>query len=259
MFTINKERLQRQIKNRFIELDLFRGLAIALMIFGHFLWDLDYFGIAPINSEIYIQLQRTVPPLFFLLVGICLAVSINKKHDLSLDENKKYKNHLLLRGIKIFSLGMVLTTITMIFLPERPIIFGVLHFIGLSIVLSVFFLRFRIYNILIGLLFLAISIPIGQYVIATPTVLHLAIGLHQANFWEYTTDYFPLLPWFGVVLFGIGLGNILYKDNKRRFRFPDISKYKPVALFSWLGRHSLAVYLLHQPVIAGVLSLFLIL
>jgi uncharacterized membrane protein len=259
MITINKEVLHRQFKNRFIELDIFRGLAIALMIFGHFLWDLDYFGIAPINSIIYIQLQRTVPPLFFLLVGICLAVSVNKKNHIKLDEKKKYRNHLLQRGVKIFCYGVVLTIVTMLFMPDRPILFGVLQCIGLSIIISVIFLRFKIYNVFIGLLFLLISIPISQFVVAKPTILHLAVGLHQANYWEYTIDYFPLLPWFGVVLIGLGLGNILYKDNKRRFNFPDLSQNKPVTIFSWLGRHSLAVYLLHQPVIAGALSLFLIL
>jgi len=75
---------------------------------------------------------------------------------------------------------------------------------------------------------------------------------------KYTIDYFPLLPWLGVCLLGIALGDIMYKDNKRRFPLPDLSKYRPSKLFSWLGQHSLAIYLLHQPVIAGVLFLFLI-
>ncbi|MHA1487713.1 MAG: heparan-alpha-glucosaminide N-acetyltransferase domain-containing protein, partial [Promethearchaeota archaeon] len=71
-------------------------------------------------------------------------------------------------------------------------------------------------------------------------------------------DYFPLIPWFGATLVGIVLGSILYKDNKRRFYLPDLSKYKSFTMLSWVGKHSLAIYLFHQPVIAGMLFIFVL-
>ena len=116
--------------NRFIEIDLLRGLAISLMIFGHILWDLDYFGLVSMNNSIYAVLQKTVPPLFFLLVGMSLIVSKKRvEFKTEQDENKYYKG-LVLRGLKIFSLGMVLTLFSMIFIPDRVVLFGVLHCIG---------------------------------------------------------------------------------------------------------------------------------
>lgn len=248
----------RNIKiNRFIELDILRGFAITFMVFLHLLWDLDYYGVYPLNKQIY-QFQAIVPIMFFILVGMCLAVSFNKKPSLPIKEQNKYKQHLILRGLKIFSLGMIITTVTLIFMPNRPIIFGVLHCIGLSIILSVPFLKFKSYNILFAAIIILAGFIVGGYAIESPTAFHLAFGLHQTNMAEHTIDYFPLLPWFGATLLGITFGNWFYKDNKRRFEIPDVSNYIPVSLFSWLGKHSLAIYLLHQPVIAGALSLYLI-
>lgn len=247
--------MRKADSKRFVELDLLRGFAIVGMVFLHILWDLDYFGLAPLNMNIY-RFQGIVPLVFFLLIGICLAVGRTKREGRSIEEQKAYRNRLVLRGLKIFSLGMVFTTITLLAMPGRPIIFGVLHFIGLSIILSVPFLKLKSFNVLFAALFILAGFIVGGIVVEDPTALHLAIGLHQANVWERTIDYFPLIPWFGVTLFGVALGNFLYCGNERRFKMPDFSDHKPVAAVSWLGRHSLAIYVLHQPVIAGALFVF---
>ena len=65
--------------------------------------------------------------------------------------------------------------------------------------------------------------------------------------------YFPILPWFGVTLLGVGAGNILYKNGIRQFKFPDISHLLPVKVVSLLGKNSLIIYLLHQPILAGMI------
>ena len=126
---------------RFIEIDMLRGVAIILMIFGHTFWDLDYFGLMPINSGIYSILQSTVPPTFFLLVGISLVVSKKKIENKTLSDEKKYYKRLIFRGLKIYGLGMILTIITLVFIPQKPVFFGVLHCIGLSVILSAPFLK----------------------------------------------------------------------------------------------------------------------
>lgn len=252
---MNKIEKNKYYTSRFIELDILRGFAIAGMIFLHLLWDLDYFGIVPLNEDVY-QFNKIVQPIFFILVGMCLTISINKKQ---ISSERTMIKHLLFRGSWIFSLGMVITIITLIFMPDKPILFGVLHCIGLSIILSIPFLRFRSYNILFATAIILTGFLVGLYHVENPTVLYLAAGIHQAGIWEHTVDYFPLIPWFGVILLGIALGNWLYKDGKRQFLLPNISQYKPVFLFSWLGRHSLLIYLLHQPIIAGVLGIFVVL
>ena len=241
--------------SRFIELDIIRGCAIVSMIFLHFLWDLDYFGLVTLDENIY-QFNKMISTVFFLMVGICLAITINKRQ---ISSKQTAARHLLFRGLWIFGIGMIITVITLIFMPDRPILFGVLHCIGFSIILSVPFLKFKSYNIVFAAVIILAGFIVGLYPVENPTIIHLAIGFHQSDISRYTIDYFPLLPWFGISLLGVALGNWLYKDGKRQFLIPDIFEYKPVSIVSWLGKHSLLIYLLHQPVIAGVLGLFVIL
>ena len=242
---------------RFIELDILRGFALMIMVLGHLLWDLDYYGFLPLNSFIYKVFQIIAPNLFFLIVGMCIIISLKKKALQGLEEENKYYKHLLIRGLKIFCLGVILTIITMIFIPDKPVLFGVLHCIGLSIVLSIPFLKYRNYNILPSSLIILSGVFVSRIVVDNPTILHLAIGLHQKGIWSYTVDYFPLLPWFGICLLGVVIGDLLYCGDRRRFKFPDLSKYRPAKIFSWVGQHSLGIYLIHQPVIAGLLIAYI--
>ena len=242
--------------SRFIELDLLRGLALMIMVLAHILWDLDYYKLVPLNKQVYSIFQDITPNLFFILIGMCVIVSLKKKTFQNLTEENNYYKHTVFRGLKIFCLGILLTEATMIFIPEKPIMFGVLHCIGLSLVLSVPFLKYRNYNVLFSMIFISLGIILNQIIVEKPTILHLAIGLHQEGTWKYTLDYFPLFPWFGICLLGVVLGDWLYCGDKRAFKFPDLSKYRPAKLFSWIGQHSLGIYLAHQPVIAGVLILY---
>ncbi|MCB0064880.1 MAG: DUF1624 domain-containing protein, partial [Caldilineaceae bacterium] len=73
------------------------------------------------------------------------------------------------------------------------------------------------------------------------------LGLKPVN---YTyLDYFPLVPWFGIVLLGIGVGNLLYDHSRRTFVLPDLSNVTVVQWLQRLGRNSLLIYLLHQPLL----------
>ena len=250
--TLNQEQQREKgHPQRFIELDILRGFAILFMIILHLFWDLDYFGILPLNKNFY-SLNIIVPVMFFLLVGICQAVNNNKYQN----QPKKMYIRTVQRGLWILNLGMLFTLLTAVFLPDRPILFGVLHCIGCCIILSVPFLKFKSTNAVFATLIIIAGIAIGTFfMVENANFFQLAAGFHQSDIAAHTIDYFPILPWFGVCLIGITLGNILYKDNKRRFSLPDLSKYKPTKIFSWLGQHSLAIYLVHQPIIAGVLFL----
>ena len=250
--------MHKPSSKRFIEIDMLRGLAIILMIFGHIIWDLDYFGLIPINNLIYSFLQKTVPPLFFLLVGIGLIVSKKKIDNISFKGEKEYYKRIFVRGLKVFILGMVLTIFSFIFIAGKPVFFGVLHCIGLSIIISVPFLKYKKFTLLFGIFLIFSGLFASQFNFENPTMFHLVIGLHQADVWRYTVDYFPLLPWFGVTLLGIAIGDFLYIGDKRRFRIPDISRYRPAKLFQWAGQHSLGLYLIHQPIIAGTLLLLVL-
>lgn len=253
-----KELLTKRKNNssRFIEIDMIRGFALSLMIIGHILWDLDYFKVIPINNGFYSFLQQIVPQMFFVILGVGIIVSYKKKRLTPKNQNKYYK-HLMKRGLKIMGLGVLLSIFSLIFIPGRPIYFGVLHCIGLSIILSIPFLKYRFLNLLFAVFILLVGYLFSGYYIQNPNIIHLIIGLHQENIWMYTVDYFPIVPWFGVMLLGLIIGDILYCGDKRRFKMPDISRFLPAKFFSWIGKHSLEIYLLHQPLIAGALYLFI--
>ncbi len=235
------------IEKRFWELDFFRGIAVVMMIIFHFLWDLNFFGI--IQQPLYIGFwgifQKITAVSFLLLVGICLTISYNN----AVAEKINYKTKFLRRGLWIFGLGLLITLMTFVFVPQGMIIFGVLHLIGISIILSILFVKLKYANALLGIAFIAIGAYLQTLVFSFPWLVWL--GFLFEGF--YTFDYYPLLPWLGVILIGIFLGNMLYKNAKRAISVGIKTKPSFANKFEWLGRHSLVIYFIHQPVLIAVL------
>ena len=128
---------------------------------------------------------------------------------------------------------------------------GVLHLIGLSLLLAYPFLRLKRANIIFGLLFVLLGIYLQNISAGFPWLLWL--GVAPPDF--YSVDYFPVFPSFGVILVGMGLGSQLYPGYRRRIPVPDISMLPFVKALAFLGRKSLAVYLIHQPVMIAIIYL----
>ena len=152
------------------------------------------------------------------------------------------------RGLKLFAVGMMISTITWLFLRQGYVQFGILHFIGVAIMIAYPFLNFRFTNLGLGLILLIA----GRYInaVVVPHGWLVWLGLQPADY--YAVDYFPLIPWFGLVLIGIFLGNWLY-GSQRSFPLPDASRLASVAFLSRLGQHTLSIYLLHQPILLVLL------
>ena len=220
------------------------------MIIYHIIFDLNYFGFTStdLNSLPSLIFLYPIGTLFLLLVGVSLTLSYARvQHRLTSNQLRiKY----LKRGSSIFGLGLLITMVTWIYPHQGFIIFGVLHCIGLSILLAYPFLRSRILAVIIGL-FCIISGIILQSTITVNFPWLLWLGFVPRQF--YTLDYFPLLPWYGVVLIGVYLGNTLYKNYSRVVTIPNYSRFRLIRGFCFLGRHSLLIYLLHQLVIVGFL------
>ena len=245
---MNKNKIQR-----FWEIDLLRGIAIIMMILFHFLYDLNFFGIygTSLYTGYFLIYAYTVGTIFLSLVGLSLALSYNRiKNNLS---KKQVFTKYLLRGLKIFSLGIVITFGTWIYLRNGFIIFGVLHCIGISILFSYPFLKLRYTNLILGFILIFCGIILKNYTFNFYWLLWL--GFSPSTF--YTVDYYPILPWFGVILLGISVGNILYPEYTRKFHLKDLSSSKITKSLSFLGRHSLIIYLIHQPIIIGCIHLIL--
>ena len=241
---------------RFDELDAARGIAILMMILFHTLFDFAYFHIFPVNvsSGFWRYFAFATGTLFLLIAGVSLAVSharVSRAFSRDLPAPGWIWRKYLTRGMGILACGLLVTVFTWIVVPQSFIIFGILHLIGVSIMIAPLFFRFRERNILIGALIVATGMIIWFSGITGPYAL-LWLGIHPA--WFSTLDYYPVLPWTGVILIGLGLGERMYPGGERAFTAPVIPKiFRSVLTF--LGRHSLIIYLVHQPVILLLISI----
>ncbi|MEI8003364.1 MAG: heparan-alpha-glucosaminide N-acetyltransferase [Methanothrix sp.] len=236
---------------RFWEVDLLRGVAIVLMVLYHLVFDLDYFAVYDIDvsSGFWLAVARAAASLFLLLVGLSLTLSHSRAR--LLGQEDRFLLRLLKRSAWIFSLALGITLVTYLFIGRGYIIFGVLHLIGLSLLLAYPFLRLRKANIIFGLLFILVGAYLQNISVGFPWLLWL--GLAPPDF--YSVDYVPVFPWFGVILVGMGLGEWLYPGYRRRTLLPDLSRSPFVRALTFLGQNSLAIYLVHQPVIIAIMCL----
>ncbi len=239
-------------KERFWEIDFLRGIAIIMMIIYHIIFDLYFLDTLKINLH-SLELRLFLYPIgtiFILLVGLSLTLSYSRiKKTLS---EKEICFRFIKRGLTIFGLGLLLTVVTFLFIGPGFIVFGVLHCIGICIVFSIPFINYRFANLFIGIILVIIGILLRTMVFDFSYLVWL--GFIPRGF--CTIDYFPLLPWFGVVLIGIFIGNALYHDHKRSFYINDFSKFGFVQFFCFLGRNSLVIYFVHQPIIIGFITLY---
>jgi uncharacterized membrane protein len=233
---------------RYQEVDLFRGIAVVMMIVFHTVFDLTYFGIAgfDVTGGFWNIIGTATASLFLGIVGISLTLS-DERAKRTLDTRHRFLK-VLRRGAGIFCLGLLVTLATWLYLKEGCIIFGILHLIGVSVIIGWFFLRLRWWNIPLGLAWIAAGVLFFPQ--AGPLSL-LWLGIHPGNF--ASVDYTPLFPWFGVVLLGIGMGAVLYPGGTRRFGLPSFSSV-PFRPLTFLGQRSLIIYLVHQPVLLVVIQ-----
>ena len=233
---------------RFWEVDAARGVAIIMMVVYHTTYDLDALGGYDVDatSGNWALFADLTAGLFLFLVGLSLAISRSRA---SLSGWRLFGKYLA-RGLRIFAYGMILTGIFLA-LQMGVVAFGILHLIGVSIILAYPFLKLRVTNLVLGsLIFVA-----GQYVLARDLVSEtywlLPFGVVPEG--VIMPDYRPLLPWFGVVLIGLFVGNVVYGDGRR----PTITEDKAPVLarpLLPLGRNSLFIYLIHQPIIIALLA-----
>ena len=241
--------MRRSGQNRFPEVDALRGCAVVMMLLYHMLFDLVFFGNLKMNlfSPFWRGYVLSGASLFVGLAGLSLTLSFSRE--------RKHRNVVpfskyLKRGLLLLFYGMVITLVTYLVLPESYVRFGVLHCIGTSVILAYPFIPRPWLSLLGGLG----SIVAGYFLSLKifPFSFLLFLGLKPPRF--STLDYFPLFPWFGVVLLGIFAGNFLYPGGERGFTLPNIPAF-PFRGLAFLGRHSLTIYLFHQPVILGLLFL----
>jgi uncharacterized membrane protein len=234
--------------DRFWEVDAARGVAIIMMIVYHSTYDLDTLGGYDIQSTSghWALFADLTAGLFLFLVGVSLAISRTRASMTGWKLFGKY----LARGSRILAYGTILTVVLLV-LGMGVVAFGILQLIGVSIILAYPFLGLRFTNLVLGTLIFAA----GQYIMAQDP--------YSQSFWllpfgvvpegVMMPDYRPLLPWFGVVLIGLFFGNVVYGDGRRPAVLTDKTPVPARPLLP-LGRNSLLVYLIHQPIVIALLA-----
>lgn len=242
-------------KNRIIEIDTTRGIAVILMILYHFTFDLHYFEIVRsnfLNSIEWNLLRDVVAGIFITLVGVSLYIKVSTQKYKRLEFIKKQ----IKRGFFILFLGILISIITYFFIsPFTYIRFGILHLIGLSLILITplinYYLKTKKIDIflIIGTLIFIFGSIINQF---TCPEIFIPFGCTPSNF--MTLDYFPLFPLFGLVLIGFWLGDKLQIHNTKAIKNTNQPKF--IKLLSFIGQNSLLIYILHQPILIGIILFF---
>lgn len=230
---------------RFWEVDVVRGFAIILMIFFHICFDLSFFDVLELNvdSGFLWFIARFCVSLFLIVVGISMVLSFNAGWS---------RSKFFIRGFKIFLLGIIISLVTLVLFPDEFIIFGILHLIGFSLMVSYSLLKLR--NLSLFFAFAVLFVSVCFTLIPSGNTFLIPFGLPPVSF--LSLDYEPIFPWYSLVLMGIVLGNDLYKGKKRTFSLPDYSEKPYFRFLRFLGRNSLKIYLIHQPVIVALIFLF---
>lgn len=236
--------------HRLWAVDTARGIAILMMVLSNFLFDLSLFaGCSGCYEGFWLYFARATAALFILLVGVSLTLSYSRSREKGAVPFKKY----LLRGARIFFYGLLITAVTWLFLPNSFIVFGILHLIGISIILSYPFLRKRELTLIFGIIVIVIGFLLENIFVSFPWLVWA--GLKYPGF--FSVDYTPLFPWLGVALLGVFLGNLFFPQGKQRFALRDFSNSLGIKVLTKLGRNSLFIYLVHQPILVGLLFLYL--
>ncbi|MDH4413683.1 MAG: DUF1624 domain-containing protein [Rhizobium sp.] len=226
---------------RLLALDAARGLALIAMATYHFSWDLEFFGyLAPgTSTQGFLRIYaRMIASSFLFLAGFSLVLAHFPKLGLQ---------PFLRRLGVIVAAAAAISIATFWFTPDSWIFFGILHAIAVSSLIGLLFLKAPP---LLTLVAAGIAIVMPE-LLRQPTFdapwfwfLGLSETLPRSN------DYVPLLPWIGALLAGIAVARFLVDRNRLAWidRLPEGPGW-----LRWGGRHSLTVYLLHQPVlIAGL-------
>ena len=238
----------RYAPSRYEPLDALRGAAIVWMTLFHFSFDLNHFGY--INADFYADpfwtWQRSViVSLFVLCAGMAQAVAAQQGQSWS---------QFWRRWRQVALAALLVTAGSYAMYPQSFIYFGVLHALAIMLIVARLTVRCGVWLWLMGAVVLMLpwaaaylhAAWTGAEVLNTPALNWLGLISRK----PITEDYVPLLPWLGVMWWGVAAGVWVLKARPQWLARPVMSPMRPLAV---LGCWSLSYYLLHQPVLIGAL------
>jgi uncharacterized membrane protein len=235
--------------------DAARGFAITMMIAYHFCFDLTYFGWAGwrmLDDPAWIAWRNTIVTAFLFLVGVSLALRDDRERR---NGEGWFARAFVSRWSQIAGAAVLVTAGSSMLFPDRFIYFGVLHFVAIALWLCRRAPRRPVLALALG----------GIALVAGATLADANFDPRYVDWIGFATgkppteDYVPLFPWLGVTLIGCGLGGLWTRRGMRLApRIAGIGNALPPALrrtWAVMGRFSLTIYLVHQPLLMGAMEL----
>lgn len=231
--------------SRLAVIDALRALAILQMVAYHFIYDLSYFGwvdLAMARDQPWVAWRTAIVTQFLLLVGVGLDLRAAQ----AVDSRRFWR-----RWLQIAGAALLVSAGSRIVFGPRFIWFGILHFVALALLLGRAWMRTGAPPWLAALLALGAGLGLHFAPFNADTLSWIGF----ATIKPATEDFVPLLPWLAAVFAGLALAPLWRAHG---FRAPGrLARWaqRPPRLLVGLGRWPLTVYLLHQPVLFGLLSL----
>lgn len=228
---------------RFAIIDISRGVAIIAMVAYHLCWDLSYFRFiaADVGYDAHwVVIARSILATFLLLAGVSLVLG----HGRGIRWAAFWR-----RWLFVVAGALAITVATFFAFPDSFVYFGVLHAIALFSVLALPFLAAPLW----------LAIIVALVVIGLPFLYSDALFNEKLwswiGFWQVpppANDLVPVFPWFGVVLLGIVATRLVLASSlaERLARIQPSGRLP--RLLAFMGRWSLLIYLLHQPLLLGL-------
>lgn len=229
---------------RLLGLDIARTAALLGMIAFHTVFDAQMLGLLPFGttaSPFFYWHARIVAGSFLFLAGVSLWLA----HGQAMRWPAFWR-----RWIKLAGAALLVTVATYAAMPDYFVFFGILHSIAVCSLLALAFLRLP--ALLVGAC--ALAVMAASYVLPGPAFdAPLLRFLGLATVAAVTVDFEPLFPWFGPFLLGVMAGKLATGfDLWHLLTLPNTPLTRAMA---WPGQHSLLIYLLHQPILMGLIWL----
>jgi uncharacterized membrane protein len=228
--------------SRIAAIDALRGGALCLMFVYHFSFDLRYYRVIASDFEhdpFWLGFRAFIVASFMALVGISLVLA---------DRAGATTAHFWRRIGIIAACAVAASVGSYLVFPRTFIYFGILHCIAVASILAWPTVRRPLLALTIGVALIAAGLAYSDPLFDMRALSWLGFTTHKPA----TEDYVPLVPWAGVVLVGVAAGQALARANFR----PLSQLANAPRWLRFLGRHSLVVYMVHQPILLGALWVF---
>jgi len=224
-------------------IDALRGFAVAQMIVYHFIYDLNYFGWVKLRLLIdqpWVGWRAAIVTQFLLLVGVGLVLRT---------AYKPAWRDFWKRWLQVVAAAALVSAGSWFMFGPRFIWFGILHFIAAALIIARLMVPLGGWNLALGAGALALGLLFADA--AFNPAPFTAIGFVTRK--PYNEDYVPLFPWIGVVLIGASLGSLWARYGFALAAPCARLNHAPPRVLVFLGTWALTVYLVHQPILMGVL------